>query len=390
MRTLASFGNDGQRALVEALANSEWRTIEQALASLTVFVSPRTVEEMNNQPVFRMARGRFEQRGKIDYERRVMFDDNRGPIMAFRWATGFSGKTAHLQFNHVHAQSDNMDFYTALSNICVTPTFLAKVTDGHGALLLRFRAWELFGLLPPSGAAPKMPEGYDRLEWAAPLDPLADVEGMMRKTMSTKPKDRVTQSVRELGWVYSSFQPDPAIGIKGNGRHPVNPMRPISPLPTRPLTASPGAAPVPSYYQLLWPTLRALKAMKGSGTIEEILTKVIELEAIPADVQAVQHDVYQTALSYNLAWARTYLKKAEAIQNPSRGLWKITQEGEKLGVDDFPLRQPRVRGRSSEGYSAGELVDQPEILADIEAVAPSWTDNVRSFLRGLTARRSKV
>jgi len=127
--------------------------------------------------------------------------------------------------------------------------------------------------------------------------------------------------------------------------------------------------------------------MKGSGTNEEILAKVIELEAIPADVQAVQHDVYQTALSYNLAWARTYLKKARAIQNPGRGLWKITREGEKLGVADFPLRPPRVRGRSSD--SAGELADQPEIPADMDAVAPSWTDKVRSFLRGLTARPSR-
>jgi hypothetical protein len=52
MRTLASFENDGQRALGEALANSEWRTIEQALASLTVFVSPRTVEEMDKPAGF--------------------------------------------------------------------------------------------------------------------------------------------------------------------------------------------------------------------------------------------------------------------------------------------------------------------------------------------------
>ena len=37
MRTLANLGNNGHRALMEALANSEWKTVEQALASLTVF-----------------------------------------------------------------------------------------------------------------------------------------------------------------------------------------------------------------------------------------------------------------------------------------------------------------------------------------------------------------
>jgi restriction system protein len=107
-------------------------------------------------------------------------------------------------------------------------------------------------------------------------------------------------------------------------------------------------------------------------------------------VQAVRHNFYQTALSYNLAWARTHLKNAGALQNRSRGLWSITREGERLTATDFSLGPPRVRGRSSEHYEAGELVDQPEISADIEAAAPSWTDKVRSFLRGLTARRSKV
>ena len=33
----------------------------------------------------------------------------------------------------------------------------------------------------------------------------------MRDIMSTKPKDSATQAVRELGWVFSSFEPDPTI-----------------------------------------------------------------------------------------------------------------------------------------------------------------------------------
>lgn len=58
MRTLASLENDGHRALAAVIAGSEWRMIEQAVASLTVFASPRTVGELKNQPVFRMVRGR--------------------------------------------------------------------------------------------------------------------------------------------------------------------------------------------------------------------------------------------------------------------------------------------------------------------------------------------
>jgi hypothetical protein len=36
---------------------------------------------------------------------------------------------------------------------------------------------------------------------------------------------------------------------------------------------------VPSYSDLLWPTLRAVREIGDSGTIEEIVEKVIALEA---------------------------------------------------------------------------------------------------------------
>ncbi len=92
---------------------------------------------------------------------------------------------------------------------------------------------------------------------------------------------------------------------------------------------------VPSYDELMWPTLRALKAMGGSGTNEELLNKIIELDKVPPEIQAVQHtDHRQSRLNYNLAWAKTYLKKVGAIDNSSRGVWSITKEGESLTEAD--------------------------------------------------------
>jgi len=217
MRTLANLGNNGHRALMEALANSEWKTVEQALASLTDCASPSTVEEMKRRPVFRIIRG--SQRGEIDFQNQVMFDidGNHGPIFAFCWATGFDGGKNYLQFNHIYGgrtERKNVELFTNLANICVTPTFLGKVTDKYCAPLLKSRAWDLFRLRSPDGAIPPKPDGYDQLEWAPPLDALSDVEGRMRDIMSTKPKDSATRSVRELGWVFSSFQPDPTIERK--------------------------------------------------------------------------------------------------------------------------------------------------------------------------------
>lgn len=62
------------------------------------------------------------------------------------------------------------------------------------------------------------------------------------------------------------------------------------------------AVDVPSFDELMWPALKALRAMGGSATNEELLAKVIELEGYSPEVQAFQHsDNRQTKINYNLA-----------------------------------------------------------------------------------------
>ena len=64
---------------------------------------------------------------------------------------------------------------------------------------------------------------------------------------------------------------------------------------------------VPAYDKLLYPTIKALKTLGGSGTIEEITNKVIDLEKISSSVAMAMHLTHSmTALEYRLAWARSY------------------------------------------------------------------------------------
>ena len=59
---------------------------------------------------------------------------------------------------------------------------------------------------------------------------------------------------------------------------------------------------VPKYHELIYPTLKALKALGGSGANEEILDKVCELEKFPAEVEQFPHnDNHQTEINYRLA-----------------------------------------------------------------------------------------
>ena len=83
---------------------------------------------------------------------------------------------------------------------------------------------------------------------------------------------------------------------------------------------------VPNRYELQDSVLAALKALGGSGSNEEIHEKVIELLNLPDEVVDAPHGSDgsgRTALTYELAWARTYLKNAGKIESPMRGVWAL-------------------------------------------------------------------
>ena len=84
----------------------------------------------------------------------------------------------------------------------------------------------------------------------------------------------------------------------------------------------------PSFDDLMIPLVDALKSLGGSGSVEEIYAKVVEITQLPDEVLARLHDPEkssQTQVAYRLAWARTYLKKYGFLENSSRGIWTLTE-----------------------------------------------------------------
>jgi restriction system protein len=90
---------------------------------------------------------------------------------------------------------------------------------------------------------------------------------------------------------------------------------------------------VPSYDQLIWPTVKALKALGGSGSNKEIYDKLVEIEGYSEEVQQVpasDNASVSSLLEYRSFWARTYLKKYGAIESSGRAVWVLLDKGEKL------------------------------------------------------------
>ncbi len=92
---------------------------------------------------------------------------------------------------------------------------------------------------------------------------------------------------------------------------------------------------VPTYDELVFPTIQALLALGGSGSNEEILEKVIELGGYPDDIEGVLNSRGTMSLiAYRLAWARTYLKKVGGLDNSQRGIWTLTAVGKAMTEED--------------------------------------------------------
>jgi restriction system protein len=90
---------------------------------------------------------------------------------------------------------------------------------------------------------------------------------------------------------------------------------------------------VPTFDQMMNPTIKALKLLGGSGTIEEIDNKVAEILNLSDEQLEILHNPDrggQTEISYRLAWTRTYLKKYGLMENSRRGVWTLTLEGKQI------------------------------------------------------------
>ncbi len=91
---------------------------------------------------------------------------------------------------------------------------------------------------------------------------------------------------------------------------------------------------IPSYAEFMNPVIDALKILGGSGTIEEINAKVAEIVGLTNTQLEILHDPdkeTRTEVEYQLAWARSYLKKYGILENSSRGVWALTHKGREKG-----------------------------------------------------------
>jgi restriction system protein len=137
---------------------------------------------------------------------------------------------------------------------------------------------------------------------------------------------------------------------------------------------------LPTFDRLMNPLLRSLRALGGSGSVEEIYDKVVELEKLPDDVLSQLHDPEksnQTEVAYRLALARTYLKKYGLLENSMRGVWALTAKAkETTQVDPQDVvRTVRSLDKKDSPETDAESTVPPEVSQEEE-----WKQKLHAIL----------
>jgi len=140
---------------------------------------------------------------------------------------------------------------------------------------------------------------------------------------------------------------------------------------------------VPTYDELNWPSLVALKACGNSAALDEHLAKVIELYRVPESVSEVPHgDTGRTELAYRLAWSRTGLRRAGLIENSSRGIWSVTEAGER--ADEAAVKRAIGLLRQADVEARAKRVKPAAGTSDSEPDEQDWKDQLLGVLRRIS------
>jgi len=143
------------------------------------------------------------------------------------------------------------------------------------------------------------------------------------------------------------------------------------------------ASSVPTFDSMLIPTIQALQALGGSGTIEEIYEQVVQLLNLPDQVLEITHgSTSQSEVEYRLAWSRTYLKKYGLLENSARGVWSLVSTS--INPDDLDAKEivKAVRDVDKKKLIASEPSDEPsEAIETSDELA--WQQQLHRMLLSL-------
>jgi restriction system protein len=131
-----------------------------------------------------------------------------------------------------------------------------------------------------------------------------------------------------------------------------------------------GIQELPKHDDLFWPVIRAFWKLDGSADNDRLVETVIEILGLPDELTALPHKSGpQSEIGYRIAWVKSWLKWGGIVDNPSRGIWVLTERGR--GATEEEVNDVRRR-RSAE--AAAKRKTKVEKASEDEAVEAPETE----------------
>ena len=142
------------------------------------------------------------------------------------------------------------------------------------------------------------------------------------------------------------------------------------------------------YHELFNPTLTALHQLGGSGSVGELEEQIAkDLQLTDEQINEI-HRGNTSKFTYRLAWARNYLKRYGLLENSSRGVWALTEDGLKLKAVDKEVVKRKVDAEDRQERINKEILkptDQNDELEDNEEIQKfSWQEQIIEELQSIS------
>ena len=148
------------------------------------------------------------------------------------------------------------------------------------------------------------------------------------------------------------------------------------------------------YFELV---IAALKSLDGSGRNKEILEKIIELANLSEEEIAELHNGGpQSEVSYQVAWARTYLRSSGYLENSGNSVWSLTDKGYSESIEDnivstyrkLKAKEGKKYSRSKKGKVTSTPTSSENIISVNEQInieEDEWKKELSTILKSLSS-----
>jgi|GEM_PF-5598448 len=115
----------------------------------------------------------------------------------------------------------------------------------------------------------------------------------------------------------------------------------------------------PVFSKLMLPVIRIIGDCGGTATNDQIIKSLIKNGFEKGNTRGNQN---RSELEYRAAWAKSYLKAYGVLENPTRGVWRVTSKGRTIKEADIPNIVNFVVSEATEKNRQRKLLEKPKGL----------------------------